>query len=218
MAIVGDGRGGIFNADSLENPEEWSPLQREKIKLGTFDVVLTNPPFGSKIPITDKSILEQFELGFRWKINKSINKWQRTDKTLDKQAPQVLFIERCLQLLSPGGRMAIVLPEGVFGNPTDRYIFEFIVQNAKVLAVVSCPHETFQPSTHTKTSVLFLEKTTYNQSNDDYSVFMAIAEKAGHDKNGKPIYKMNKGGDYLLNSVGERIVDDDLPLVAARFP
>lgn len=217
MAIVGDGRGGIFNADSLANPEEWSPSQHERIKLGSFDVVLTNPPFGSKIPITSKSILEQFELGFRWEINKSNGKWQRTDKVLDKQAPQVLFIERCLQLLRPGGRMAIVLPEGVFGNPTDRYIFEYIIQNAKVLAIVSCPHETFQPSTHTKTSVLFLKKTAYNQSNEDYNVFMAIAEKAGHDKNGKLIYKMSNGGDYLLNSIGEKIVDDDLPLVVARY-
>ncbi|GAH53037.1 unnamed protein product, partial [marine sediment metagenome] len=109
MAIVGDGRGGIFCADSLVNPEEWIPLQREKIKLGSFNVLLTNPPFGSKIPITSKSILEEYELGFKWKLDKKTRKWERTDKILDKQVPQILFIERCLQLLKPGGRMAIVL-------------------------------------------------------------------------------------------------------------
>jgi type I restriction enzyme M protein len=214
MAIVGDGRGGIFCADSLVDPYEWTPIQREKIKLGSFDVLLTNPPFGSKIPITSKSLLEKYELGFKWKMDKKTGKWDRTDKVLDKQVPQVLFIERCLQLLKPGGRMAIVLPEGVFGNPTDRYIFEYIFRNAKVLAIVSCPHETFQPSTHTKTSVLFLEKTPMTQ---DHNLFMAIAEKAGHDKNGKVIYKINDAGDYLLDKNGKRIVDDDLPIITERY-
>ncbi len=215
MAIVGDGRGGIFCSDSLVNPEEWPLIQREKIKLGTFDVLLTNPPFGSKIPITSKSLLEQYELGFRWKLNKKRGEWERTNRVLDKQVPQILFIERCLQLLNPGGRMAIVLPEGVFGNPTDRYIFEYIFENAKVLAIVSCPHETFQPSTHTKTSVLFLEKIANNKNN--YNFFMAIAEKCGHDKNGKVIYKMNEDGNYILDKDGKPIIDDDFPIITERY-
>ncbi len=139
MAIVGDGRGGIFCSDSLVNPNEWPPIQQEKIKLGSFDVVLTNPPFGSKIPITSKSLLQQYELGFKWKLNKKTGKWERTNEVLDKQVPQILFIERCLQLLKPGGRMAIVLPDGILSNPTDRYILEYIFKNAKILAIVSCP-------------------------------------------------------------------------------
>lgn len=215
MAIVGDGRGGIFCADSLVDPEEWIPIQREKIKLGAFDVLLTNPPFGSKIPITSKSLLEQYELGFKWKMDKKTGKWGRTDKVLDKQVPQILFIERCLQLLKLGGRMAIVLPEGVFGNPTDRYIFEYIFENAKILGIVSCPPETFQPSTHTKTSILFLEK--IKNRHEDYNFFMGIAEKAGHDKNGKVIYKVDKRGEFILDQNGHRIIDDDLPVIAKRF-
>jgi len=215
MSIVGDGRGGIFCADSLFNPSEWTPIQREKIKLGSFDVLLTNPPFGSKIPITSQSLLEQYELGFKWKSDKKTNEWERTDKILDKQVPQILFIERCLQLLKPGGRMAIVLPEGVFGNPTDRYIFEYIFENTKILAIISCPHETFQPSTHTKTSVLFLEKTTNDKN--DYNFFMAIAEKCGHDKNGKVIYKMDENGNYIPDKEGKPIIDDDFPIIVERY-
>jgi len=215
MAIVGDGRGGIFYADSLVNPEEWTPMQKEKIKFNGFDVLLTNPPFGSKIPITSKSLLEQYELGFKWKYDKKYGEWKRTDRTLDKQVPQILFIERCLQLLKPGGRMAIVLPEGVYGNPTDRYIFKYIFENAKVIAIISCPHETFQPSTHTKTSVLFLERAlTYKK---DYNFFMAIAEKAGHDKNGKVIYQRDKTGNFILDENGNKIIDDDLPTITKRF-
>jgi type I restriction enzyme M protein len=215
MAIVGDGRGGIFCADSLVGSEEWTPSQREKIKLGSFDVLLTNPPFGSKIPITSKSLLEKYELGFKWKLDKKTGKWERTDKVLDKQVPQILFIERCLQLLKPGGRMAIVLPEGVFGNPTDQYIFEYIFENARILGIVSCPPETFQPSTHTKTSILFLEKIKNKQ--EDYNFFMSIAEKAGHDKNGKIIYKMDKSGEFILDQNGYKIIDDDLPIITERF-
>lgn len=215
MAIVGDGKGGIFCADTLVNPDEWIPIQREKIGLGFFDVLLTNPPFGSKIPITSRSLLEQYELGFKWKRDKKTGNWERTHKVLDKQVPQILFIERCLNLLKPGGRMAIVLPEGVYGNPTDGYIFEYIFKNAKILAIVSCPHETFQPSTHTKTSILFLEKVANNKK--DYNFFMAIAEKAGHDKNGKTIYKMDDRGNYILDKDGNPIVDDDLPTIAERF-
>lgn len=214
MAIVGDGRGGIFCADSLEAFSEWPPVQREKIRPESFDILLTNPPFGSKIPITSKSLLEQYELGFKWKHDTKTGKSERTDMVMDKQVPQILFIERCLQLLRPGGRMAIVLPEGVFGNPTDRYIFEYIFQNARVLAVISCPHEIFQPSTHTKTSVLFLEKI---RTEGEYNIFMAIAEKAGHDKNGKPIFKMDEKGDYVLDEAGRRVIDDDLPIITERY-
>jgi len=214
MAIVGDGRGGIFCADSLEPFSEWTAVQREKVKPGSFDVLLTNPPFGSKIPITSRSLLSQYELGFKWIQDRKTGGWQRTDRVTGKQVPQVLFIEACLRLLRPGGRMAIVLPEGVFGNPTDRYIFEYIFKGARILAVISCPHETFQPSTHTKTSILFLEKTP---SDKNYSIFMAIAEKAGHDKNGKVIHKMNEKGEYILDEAGRRIIDDDLPIIAERY-
>jgi len=213
MAIIGDGRGGIFCADSLDY-SEWSPLQKERIEPDSFDVLLTNPPFGSRIPITSKSLLQQYELGHKWKRDHKTGKWEITNEPLEKQVPQVLFIERCLRLLRTGGRMAIVLPEGIFCNATDRYIFEYILRHARVLAVVSCPHETFQPSTHTKTSVLFLEKRT---SDEDYDFFMAIAEKAGHDKNGKVIYKMNERGEYILDEKGQTIVDDDLPIITQRF-
>lgn len=198
MAIVGDGRSGIFCADSLVSLEEWTPLQREKIKLGSFNILLTNPPFGSKIPITSKSLLEQYELGFKWKVDKKTGKWERTDKVLDKQVPQILFIERCLQLLKPGGRMAIVLPEGILGNIEDGYIREFILNKADILGIVDLPSETFQPSTATKTCILFLKKKNKKDSIMD-RIFMAIACKVGHNKRGKPVK------------------EDDLPFIAKYY-
>lgn len=212
MAIVGDGHANIFCADSLYS-EAWTKKMKEEIEEESFDVVLTNPPFGAKIFIEDKNILKNFKLGHEW-IKDHSNNWRITN-SVSKQVPQILFIERCLQLLKPGGRMAIVLPDGVFGNPSDRYIWHFILENAKILAIVSLPPETFLPSTHTKTSVLFLEKAKNKEKN--YEIFMAIANRVGHDKNGKIIFKMDAKGNYILDSKGSKIIDDDLPLVSSKY-
>jgi len=199
MAIIGDGRGGIFCENSLVPPEEWNPKTRQKIELGKFDVLVTNPPFGAKIPVKGERILSQYELGFKWKFNKETKEWERTNKLQDKQPPQILFIERCLQLLKPGGRMAIVLPDGILGNISEGYIRKFISDKAKILAVVDMPPETFQPSTSTKTSLLFLQKKKENEKIEDYPIFMAVAEKCGHDRRGKPINK------------------DDFPLIVKEY-
>jgi type I restriction enzyme M protein len=194
----------------LEQPARWNDDARGTARLGSFDLILTNPPFGAKIPVIGKELLRQYELGHRW-IEKE-NCWRRTTELLDKQPPQVLFVERCLQLLKPGGRAGIVLPEGVFGNPSDRYIWEYVRQNAAILAIVSLPPETFQPSTHTKTSVVFFEKSATARR-----VFMAVAKMIGHNKNGKEVFKINPDGSSLLDARGNTIIDDDAPEIARRY-
>jgi len=216
MSIVGNGHYNIFCADSLD-PDLWSEDMKHKIKDESFDIVLTNPPFGARISIEDKNILKKYELGHKW--NKmAANMWKATHIVLRKQAPQVLFIERCLQLLRRRGRLAIVLPDGIFGNPSAGYILQYIFQQAKVIAIISLAPEAFLPSTHTKTSVLFLEKKEQNtNTQEDYEIFMAIANKVGHDKNGKTLYKMNEKGEYILDENGNKIIDDDLPQIAERF-
>jgi len=187
MAIMGDGSSGIFCENSLLSPSEWNPKTNTKIELGKFDVVITNPPFGAEITVKGEETLRQYELGHKWKFNKETKEWEKTNKLQDKQPPQILFIERCLQLLRPGGRMGIVLPDGILGNITDGYVRKFILDKAKIFAVVDLPYETFQPSTRTKTSVLFLEKKQDEDKTDNYQIFMAVAENCGHDRRGKPI-------------------------------
>jgi type I restriction enzyme M protein len=214
MSIVGDWHSNIFCADSLD-VSSWSTKIREKIKDDDFDIVLTNPPFGARISIEDKKILRNYKLGHKWNKTKE-EKWQKTN-VISKQVPQILFIERCLQLLKHGGRMAIVLPDGIFGNPSDRYILQYILQEAKILAIISLAPETFLPSTHTKTSVLFLEKRKPQTTIEDYEIFMAIANNVGHDKNGKIKYKINGKGEYIIDSDGNKIIDDDLPIIAERY-
>lgn len=203
LSLIGDGDYRIYCENSLDNPAKWSGDTRRDIQCGAFDIVLTNPPFGAKIPVIGKQLLGQYQLGHRWRKQ---GKWYRSRESLEKQSPQVLFIERCIQLLREGGRLGIVLPEGIFGNPSGRYIWEYVNSVCSVTGVVSLPQETFQPSTHTKTSVLFLEKTTKRRN----SLFMAIAGSVGHNKNGKPIYKADV-------ETGEEILDDDIPSITNNF-
>ena len=213
LAILGITGNIIFCENSLNPPSKWSPETSETISLNGFDVVCTNPPFGAKIPIKSEIILENYHLGHKWK-KKPDDSWAETEKLLDKQSPQVLFIERCLEFLRPGGRMGIVLPDGIFGNPSDRYILHYLQHRVIILALISCSHLTFLPHTHTKTSLLFMENT---KPQGDYSFFMAIAENVGHDKNGKPLYLMDKKGDYLLDSLGNKIINDDFPKIIDNY-
>lgn len=185
MALIGDGKGGIFCEDSLENPKNWKSETRNKIKLNSFDVILTNPPFGSKIPVSGEEKLKQYELAHKWKYKKDDKIWIK-EKLKDKEAPQILFIERCLELLKEGGRMGLVLPDGIFGNDQLGYIRELILKKCRLIAVIDIPIETFMPNTGTKTSILVLQKNigSINNKNEDYPIFMAIAEHCGHDRRG----------------------------------
>lgn len=198
MAIMGDGKGGIFCEDSLERPENWSTKTRQKVHMGDFDIVLTNPPFGSKIPVTGEDKLKQFDLAHKWKNKKGTNEWEK-GKLADKEAPQILFIERCLQLLKDGGRMAIVLPEGIYGNSKLGYIRKWLLERGRVLAIIDVPIETFMPNTSTKTSIMIFQKLNKESIPEDYPIYMAIAETCGHDRRG--------------NETG----NDDISLIAQDF-
>lgn len=212
MALVGDGRGGVFCANGLQPPEEWSPAMQEKIRLGMFDVVLTNPPFGKNIVVKGPRILGQFELGHRWKKDKENGAWEMQNDLHEDQPPQILFINRCLQLLKPGGRMGIVIPEAVFGMPTYEYVVAYLRERTKILGVVSMPEALFKTSgkggTHAKVCVLFLENTK-PVPGESWDIFMAEAKWCGHDSRGNPTIRPDENGkDVLL---------DDVPRVAARY-
>ena len=186
MAILGDGRGGVFCENSLENMENWSGKARNAISKGAFNVVLTNPPYGSKLKIDDRSILSQFDLGYQWKADKGTGTYKKTEKLQTDQTPQVLFIERCLELLAPGGRLGIVAPESMFCNPSHKYIMNYVEQHARIDAVISMPENLFQPHTHAKTCVVMMTKFAdeMNPVDEEHKIFMAVAKWCGHDSRG----------------------------------
>lgn len=183
MVILGDGRSGIFCEDSLEIPTNWKGKTKSKIQLGTFDVVVTNPPFGAKIKVSGQKKLEQYEFGYKWKKKKD-GTWKK-GKVKESESPQVLFIDRCLDLLKEGGRLGIVLPDGTLSNPTDGYIRQSVLERAEILGLVDLPMSTFLPNTPTKTHLLFLKKKKKPKSK--YSMFMSYAKTCGHDKRGREI-------------------------------
>ena len=139
MAIIGDGKSGIFCEDSLEKPENWQDKTRLKVDLGKFSILLTNPPFGSKIPVRGEEKLRQFELGYKWKKDKKTGKWEKTNVLKKQEEPQVLFIERCLALLRDGGKMAMVLPNGILGNEQQEYIRQYLQSKGNLFAIVELP-------------------------------------------------------------------------------
>ncbi|MBX0310958.1 MAG: N-6 DNA methylase [Sulfurihydrogenibium sp.] len=164
--IVGDGKSHIYKDNSLA-PHTWEDETKsglrgrllrfsndskkdrenqERFLLFDFDVLMTNPPFAGTIK--ERNILELYKLA------------EKNGKLINKIGRHILFIERSLQFLRPGGRMAIVLPQGLLNNTNAEYIRRFIIDEARILAVVGLHVNTFKPHTGTKTSVLFLRKYT----------------------------------------------------------
>ena len=224
MVMNNDGSGNICQNNSLLPPHEWSPdlkaqlievlnLGSNSIKnaetIGFFDVIVTNPPFGSKIPVKDGHILEQFEIGYIWR-NEQYDISDQTGWTISSDLqtsapPEQLFIERCLQFLKPDGRLAIVLPDSILGNPGLGYIRQWLIERTRIIASVDLHADTFQPGNGTQTSVLILQKKTPDTTNEErysgimspYSIFMAMVEKIGHDKRGNTLFKRDEDGSEI---------------------
>jgi len=168
MVMHGDGHGGIFTHDGLRDSERIEPILDIVKKSGGFDIVLTNPPFGSKIKNQDT--LTRYELG----------------KGRKSQLTEVLFIERCLKLLKPEGILGIIVPDGVLSNIQLGYVRKFIKENTIIRAIVSIPREVFMPyGSGVKASLLFLEKKDIEGKLKQGNVFMAIAENVGYDATGR---------------------------------
>jgi len=229
MVMNNDGSGNIFQTNSLLPPHEWSDEFKTKLSeaLGVdkssirshttiefFDVIITNPPFGSKIPIKDENILMQFDLAFIWEDKSKSGTWTKTNRLQSSVPPEILFIERCVQLLVPGGRLGIVLPDSILGSPGLGYIREWLICNTRIVASIDLHVDTFQPRNGTQTSVLILQKKTQEQKDfeeksstmADYNIFMAMLEKVGHDKRGNPLFKRDDDGNEILVPDPDNIV------------
>lgn len=216
MVMNNDGSGGLFQANSLERPVTWPEELRKRDVIGTANYVFTNPPFGSRIRIEDPGILEQFELAHVWDYDAAKDRYQmREPRVLGKsQPPEILFVERCVQLLRPGvGVMAIVLPDSILGAPGLAHVREWILTNTQVLASIDLHPDTFQPHNSTQTSLLILKRKTRQQIEleraaggvGQYDVFMAVANHVGHDKRGNPIYVRDSEGNEVVKAARERI-------------
>ena len=194
--IAGDGHTNVMHLNTLDygrwgtvtKEETWNDTYNDGFKklkklnpekdfaTFNFDIVMANPPFAGEVK--EGQILNRYELGLKnGKIQKSVSR-------------DILFIERNLNFLKPGGRMAIVLPQGRFNNSTDKYIRDFIAERCRILAVVGLHGNTFKPHTGTKTSVLFVQKWDDElcPKVDNYNIFFATQRLEGKNNSGDKLY------------------------------
>ncbi len=224
--IAGDGETNVLHLNTLDYKRWDDEAARESQWIGTygrgfdrlkalraegnenrrfnFDILMANPPFAGDIK--ESRILYQYTLGFK-----------KNGKAQTKVGRDILFIERNLDFLKPGGRMAIVLPQGRFNNTSDKYVRDFIAEHARILAVVGLDINTFKPHTGTKTSVLFIQKWNADPAAgplcpkvDDYPIFFAVSENGGKDASGDYVYLKTSDGHYKLDENGHLIVEHDL--------
>jgi type I restriction enzyme M protein len=226
-----DGSGNILQLNSLLPPQEWEEETKKKLakalgisaseirnhkSLSHFDIIVTNPPFGSKIPIKDHQILEQFDIAHIWNKDESGN-WFKTERLQSSVPPEQLFIERIIQLLKEGGRTAIVLPDSILGAPGLEYIRYWLIKNTKIIASVDLHADAFQPRNGTQCSILFLQKKTKAEIAEeeksrqiiDYDIFMTMIDHIGHDKRGGKIFKRDKKGNIVMIEVEELVKEKD---------
>ena len=190
MALMGDGKGGIFSENTLETPKEWSLDTNRGVNLGGFDVLLGNPPFGSKIKISGKDLLSQYSLA------------KKNGKLKKDETPHVLFVERSMQLLRDGGRMALILPESVLHGKNQSYVRDFITEGNNLKWVIDLPGNTFAPYTTAKCVAFILEKGVAQQE----KINMLVLDQVGHDHHGKELFKW----DPVKQELTDEIWDDTL--------
>ncbi len=218
--IAGDGQTNVLHLNTLDydrwdektSDEDWSDVygagwrkfkksrtNKQNNREYSFDILMANPPFAGDIKET--RILAKYELG-----KKPNGKFQT------KVGRDILFIERNLNFLKPGGRMAIVLPQGRFNNSSDKYIRDFIAEHCRILAVVGLHGNVFKPHTGTKTSVLFVQKWDEKlcPKVDDYPIFFATMQESSKDNSGDKIYLKQEDGTPSLDPHGHLIVKHDL--------
>lgn len=223
--IAGDGRSNVYKLDSL-NSGSWNdegksafrpfltrfPYDREKdkdnqknYKYFDFNVLMTNPPFAGEVK--EKEILKKYELSERG-----------TGKMAESAGRDILFVEKCLNFLKAGGRMAIILPQGRLSNTRDEYIRNFIMEKARILGVVSLGINTFKPHTNTKTSVLFVQKWDEKlcPKKNNYNIFFAVSDKSGKDNSGEYLFKKDDEKPEIDNH-GHLVPEHDLFQIADDF-
>ena len=189
---------------------------RSHKSLAHFDVIVTNPPFGAKIPIKDHQILEQYDLAHIWNKNDD-GVWEKTNRLQSSVPPEQLFIERIIQFLKEGGRTAIVLPDSILGSPGLEYIRYWLIKYTKIIASIDLHADAFQPRNGTQCSILFLQKKTKEEITTeaiegniiDYDIFMTMIDHIGHDKRGSLIFKRDKEGNIVVLEVEEIVKEKD---------
>ncbi len=242
--------GRVFRIDARTFPDgdlDGIEAASSAIPLGSMDMVLLNPWFSTQDMVSDPSILARYDLGNNWERDEEGGFRNTGNLNSGGVPPEVLFIERALQWVKPGtGRVGILLPDGLLGNPSDEYVRWWILHHCEVLASVDLPVEPFKVTVKeyglspALPSLLILRRRSQeeliNTEHPEYRVFMAVVERAGVDARGNLLFQKAPDGEELVfdEDVNERVreggeveirkvtrrnrrIHDELPLVADKY-
>ena len=240
----------MFRFDARTYPDgdlDGNEAARPAIQLGSMDVVLLNPWFSTQDKITDPQILNRFDLGNNWISDGDGGFCNTGNLNNGGIPPEVLFVERAIQWVKPGsGRVGILLPDGLLGNPGDEHIRWWILRQCEVIASVDLPIEPFKVTvkeyglTPALPSLLVLRRRSQQELNQtvhpEYKVFMAVVDRAGVDARGNTLFRRSPDGEEIIfdEEVVERIrrgnqveirhttrrdkkIHDELPIVAEKY-
>ncbi|WP_159101974.1 HsdM family class I SAM-dependent methyltransferase [Acetobacter okinawensis] len=212
MVLSGDGKSNIIRVNSLLKEDGNSLLSTQSKDVSTltvedvmrthrrrhkgFDIILTNPPFAGEV--RERQMLDSYQVSHgKIRIERDI-----------------LFLERCVELLRTGGRMAIVLPHNKFAAKEFAKVRSWLIQHCRILAVVGLGRHTFLPHTHQKASILFVQKRAERQAATiDENIYFALSEKDGKTSKGKLLLKENRTED---GPIWDR-VDHDFDEIVTGF-
>jgi type I restriction enzyme M protein len=242
--------GRVFRIDARTFPDgdlDGIEAARPALPLGSMDAVLVNPWFSTQDTVSDTSILERYELGHNWTPDGEGGYRNEGDLNTGGVPPEVLFIERALQWVKPGtGRVGILLPDGLLGNPAQESVRWWILRHCEVLASVDLPVEPFKVTvkeyglTPALPSLLVLRRRSQeeliNTEHPEYKVFMAVVDRAGVDARGNLLFQRAPDGEELIfeDEIVEKVrqggeveirrttrrnrrIHDELPIVAEKF-
>lgn len=211
MALNKDGQTNLNNIDTIEHYDLWN---------GQMDVVLCNPPFGSRTIETRPSVLTHYDLGHLWKFEDG--KWHKTEELLPSQQLGILFIERCYKLLAEeSGRLGIILPEGYLCTASYGYVRQWIINNFHITGLVELPRRIFLKSdADLRSNILFAERKRIVE-NENYPIHAELVRNVGY-KLGKgfstiPLRDEKTGLELREPITGNMLVDTDFRRVKSNF-
>ena len=213
MLLNGDGHSGMTQGNSLGPYDQLDDWIKARCSRGEPNLIVTNPPFAGvgEGVITDPVTLDQYRLARRWGPDEN-GELNPIDGPAEPRPPELLFVERCLDWLAPGGRLGIVLPKSFLDTATYRPARELLARGAKILGVVNLHKNTFQPDTGVRTCVVLIEKLAVGETVPaDHEIFMAISRKIGRDSEGRPIYVRDEEGHATED------IDHDLGVILEAY-
>ncbi|MFE3926999.1 class I SAM-dependent DNA methyltransferase [Streptomyces sp. YIM B13508] len=216
----------ILNGDGKTNIAEEDSLAKITSNLESCDVVVCNPPFGTRIVERNPSTLDNFDLGHEW-VTRKDGSLKVGENLLTSQETGLLFAEACCKLLRPGGRFALVVPNGYLGNRSQKYeIFrEWLLRNCRVSVIIGLPRFSFKGSgADVSASVIFCEKRDEPlkdaRDSEEYELCVEVVDRVGWnlgDKRAAPIYRRDeKDGTFLVDEEGKYMLDSDFEEILAR--